>query len=87
MPVAAGVMVLSIMAPAGSAWAAPAAAVPAARPVAGAAPVDGVGVQPLTAADPFGGRVPGDVSDGRGVLPPVQNPAAAGRSCRPRCPA
>jgi predicted outer membrane protein len=28
--------------------------------------------------DPFGGRAPGDVSDGSGVLPPVNNPPGSG---------
>jgi predicted outer membrane protein len=36
--------------------------------------------RPLTAPnpDPFNGRIPGDVSDGNGLLPPANNPPSAG---------
>src|SRR5690349_18353932 len=36
------------------------------------------GTRPLTAPDPFHGQIPGDVSDGKGVLPPVTNAPSAG---------
>jgi putative membrane protein len=33
---------------------------------------------PVVTADPFNGRIPGDVSDGKGLLPPANNPPDTG---------
>jgi predicted outer membrane protein len=49
-----------------AAYAAAGPAEPATRPLAAPNP------------DPFNGRVPGDVSDGNGLLPPANNPSNAG---------
>ena len=49
---------------------------PTAAYAAPAAPAD----RPVTAPnpDPFNGRIPGDVSDGNGTLPPANNPQGSG---------
>jgi putative membrane protein len=56
------------------------AAVLAAWAVGPAASAYAAPARPVTAPqpDPFGGRVPGDVTDGNGVLPPVNNPPGSG---------
>jgi predicted outer membrane protein len=51
--------------PAGSAWAGPASNAPQTS-------------RPLAAPDPFNGRIPGDVSDGKGLLPKANNAPSAG---------
>jgi len=62
LTVVASAVIVAISAPAASAWA---GTVPDAA-------------RPLTAADPFHGQIPGDVSNGHGALPPVTNAPSAG---------
>jgi predicted outer membrane protein len=69
IPIAATAIVVSIIAPATSAW-----AVPANQPAPITAPVGG----PVT-SDPFNPANPGDVSDGKGLLPPAGNAPSAGQ--------
>lgn len=67
-PIAAIAVVVWVVAPASSAWAAASQALPVqAGGLAG----------PLT-SDPFNPADPGDVSDGKGVLPPANNSPSAG---------
>jgi predicted outer membrane protein len=64
VPIAATAVVVWIVVPASSAWAAPASRA-------------GGLTAPVT-ADPFNPADPGDVSDGKGLLPPADNSPAAG---------
>jgi predicted outer membrane protein len=63
VPVTALTVVVWLVVPMGTAWAAP--ALSADRPAA--------------ASDPFNGAIPGDVSNGKGDLPPANNAPEAGR--------
>jgi predicted outer membrane protein len=75
IPVAATAVVISVVAPASSAWAAPASRV---APVEAGGLVEAGGVARPVTADPFDPANPGDVSDGKGALPPANNPPSAG---------
>jgi predicted outer membrane protein len=65
VPVVATTLLAWVLFPAASALAAP------------ASPAQDVS-RPVTAQDPFGGRTPGDVSDGKGDLPPAANAPSSG---------
>jgi predicted outer membrane protein len=69
VPVAAIAVVLGVAAPASSAWAAPASQV---------VPVEAGGVAGPVTADPFNPASPGDVADGKGLLPAANNAPSAG---------
>lgn len=69
VPITAFAVVVWVVAPAESAWAAPASQ---------AGPVQAGGLAGPLASDPFNPADPGDVSDGKGVLPPANNSPTAG---------
>jgi putative membrane protein len=66
VPVTAAAVVVWIVAPAPIAWAAP------------ASQAGGGGLTAPVTSDPFNPADPGDVSDGKGLLPPANNSPAAG---------
>jgi len=67
VPVTAIAVVGWVVAPMGAAWAGPAK---------DAAPLSAI--RPITAPDPFNGGIPGDVSGGKGTLPPADNAPGTG---------
>jgi predicted outer membrane protein len=78
----AAVLAAWLAAPAATAFAAPAVDRPATARALAAPATDrsAVAVRPLAAAapDPFNGAIPGDVSNGQGLLQPVNNPPGSG---------
>jgi predicted outer membrane protein len=69
VPIAATAVVVWVIAPASSAWAAPASR---------AVSVQAGGLAGPVTSDPFNPADPGDVSDGKGLLPPANNSPSAG---------